>query len=111
MIAHHTNANATPTIPANTATNQKRSFTCISLQPINSKWWCNGAILNNRCPVPYIRRVNLNYPTCSVTLVASATNTSPITGSNSHCPVMIATNANVAPSARLPVSPMNNSAG
>ena len=31
---------------------QKRTTTCVSFQPVFSKWWCSGAISRMRCPVP-----------------------------------------------------------
>ena len=31
---------------------QKRTTTCVSVQPLFSKWWCSGAILSRRRPVP-----------------------------------------------------------
>ena len=31
---------------------QKRITTWVSRQPFFSKWWCSGAILNSRRPVP-----------------------------------------------------------
>ncbi len=38
---------------------QKRTTTWVSFQPLFSKWWCKGAILNRRRPSPYLRRVYL----------------------------------------------------
>ena len=31
---------------------QKRTTTCVSFQPLFSKWWCSGAILSRRRPSP-----------------------------------------------------------
>ncbi len=38
------------------ATIRNRVMTFGSLQPISSKWWCSGAILNTRLPVELERR-------------------------------------------------------
>ena len=38
-----------------------------SFQSCISKWWCSGVILNKRRPVPVVRRVILNTPTCNIT--------------------------------------------
>ena len=38
---------------------QKRTTTCVSFQPLFSKWWCKGAIFRMRRPSPYLRRVYL----------------------------------------------------
>jgi hypothetical protein len=32
---------------------QKRTTTCVSFQPLFSKWWCSGAIFRMRRPSPY----------------------------------------------------------
>ncbi len=45
------NASAVPMIAPSAWMTQKRWVTCTSLQPIFSKWWCTGAILNRRLPV------------------------------------------------------------
>ena len=45
----------------------KTFTTLVSDQPLFSKWWCIGAILNKRFPC-----VALKYPTCSTTDITSA---------------------------------------
>src|SRR5689334_12298738 len=47
---HYNSANATPNIPPTILIIQNRIVTCVSDQPIISKWWCSGAILNSRLP-------------------------------------------------------------
>jgi hypothetical protein len=87
------------------ATIQKRITTFDSDQPIFSKWWCIGAILNTRLP-----RV-LNDTTCMITDSASTTNNPPIIASTISCLHITLTAPKAPPKARLPVSPMNTSAG
>ena len=53
LSAHHAgtaNAKATPSTAAPMPTSQKRVTTCVSAQPISSKWWWSGARLKTRFP-------------------------------------------------------------
>ena len=69
-------------------------------------WWCSGVIRKKRRP-PVVWK----YAIWISVEPASATNTIPITGSSSQCPVISATVASEAPSGSAPVSPMNSEAG
>lgn len=47
---------------------QNIDTTLFSFQPDNSKWWCNGAILNNLFPPVFLK-----YITCNTTDSVSTT--------------------------------------
>ena len=90
---------------------QKRMTTWVSVQPLFSKWWCSGAILKMRRPLPNLFLVNLNQLTCSITDSTSATNTPPMMPSTISCRVMTASVPSAPPSDSAPTSPMNTCAG
>ena len=90
---------------------QKRITTCVSVQPLFSKWWCSGAINRMRRPSPYLRLVYLNQPTWIITDSASTTKTPPMIASAISCRVITAIVPSAPPSASAPTSPMNTCAG
>ena len=51
--------------------------TLFSFQPESSKWWCNGAILNNLFPLVFLK-----YATCKTTEIVSTTGIAAIIKSN-----------------------------
>ena len=79
--------------------------TLFSFHPDNSKWWCNGAILNILFPV------FLKNATCNITDNVSITGTNAIIKSNNG---IFKYNANpdiTPPKSNDPVSPINTFAG
>ena len=50
---------------------QNIDTTLFSFQPDNSKWWCNGAILNNLLPPVLLKYITCN-TTDSVSISASS---------------------------------------
>ena len=79
--------------------------TLFSLHPDNSKWWCNGAILNILFPV------FLKYATCNITDKVSNTGTNAIINNNSGILKYKAIHAIIPPKRREPVSPIITFAG
>ncbi len=85
--------------------------TWFSFHPDNSKWWCRGAILKKRLPVPVFLFVYLKYKTCIITDRDSITNTPPIIINKI---LYLSRTANVpiaAPRDKDPTSPINTFAG
>src|SRR5688572_1777460 len=87
------------------ATIQNRTTTCVSFQPVSSKWWCRGDMRKMRLP-----RV-LKDTTCRITERASTTNSPPMATSSSSCLIRMATVPRAPPRLRLPTSPMKMRAG
>ena len=85
--------------------------TCVSGHPFNSKWWCNGAILNILFPIPVLYFEYLKYITWIITERASITNTPPIIISKISYFNKIANVPSAAPDDRDPTSPINIFAG
>src|SRR5436190_8127315 len=90
---------------------QKRTTTCVSVQPLFSKWWCSGAISRMRRPVPYFFFVYLKYATWIITETASTTKMPPMIASTISCRTITAMVPSAPPSASAPTSPMNTCAG
>lgn len=79
--------------------------TLFSPHPDNSKWWCNGAILNILFPV------FLKYTTCSITEIVSSTGINAIINMINGIFKYKANATITPPSNSEPVSPINTFAG
>src|SRR5690606_29082768 len=77
---------------------QNRTTTLGSLQPLSSKWWWIGAILNTRLPV------SLKETTCTITLTASSTKMPPTSTRVNSFFEATARKPMPAPSGKLPTS-------
>ncbi len=52
LVVHRSFNVVRPTRHSSMVTIQKRTTTCVSFQPLFSKWWCSGAIFSRRRPSP-----------------------------------------------------------
>ena len=76
-----------------------------SAQPFFSKWWWIGAIIKILLPV------SLNETTCTITEIASNTNSPPVIANTISCFVVTPIAPKEPPKANEPVSPINILAG
>src|SRR5205085_6658757 len=113
LVLHvHRNFNVErPTRHSSIVMIQKRITTCVSFQPVFSKWWCSGAISRMRRPVTYLRLVYLKYITCTITDSASTTKMPPMMASTISWRTITAMVPSAPPRASAPTSPMNTCAG
>lgn len=85
---------------------EKTATTCVSDHPLNSKWWCIGAILKIRLPPD-----NLKYVTCIMTDNTSIKYINPIIAMKIGILSIKAEADTKPPNAREPVSPIKTLAG